>query len=100
MCATASVARGHDDLPLRPGSYNNPRRPLRKLLLHKAEIRKLLGAPRRRADDRAAGGLLQGRLAKIAIALARAKKAHDKREDLKKRVAEREMARVTKGRRE
>jgi len=39
-------------------------------------------------------------LAKIAIALARAKKEHDKREDLKKRVAEREMARVTKGRRE
>jgi SsrA-binding protein len=38
-------------------------------------------------------------LAKVAIALAKAKKAHDKREDLKRRVAEREMARVVKGRR-
>jgi SsrA-binding protein len=38
-------------------------------------------------------------IAKIAIALARAKKAHDKREDLKTRDAEREMARVSRGRR-
>ncbi len=38
-------------------------------------------------------------LAKVAIALARAKKQHDKREDIKRRDAEREMARSVRGRR-
>jgi len=38
-------------------------------------------------------------LAKVAIALAKAKKLHDKREDLKRRTAERELARDFRGRR-
>jgi SsrA-binding protein len=37
--------------------------------------------------------------AKVEIALARAKKQHDKRAELKQREAEREMSRVTRGRR-
>jgi SsrA-binding protein len=32
----------------------------------------------------------------VAIALARGKKAHDRREDLKRRIADREMARALK----
>jgi len=85
-----------------PGSYNNPPPARsRKLLLHKREIRKLLGATTQKGLTIVPLEVyFKDGLAKIAIALARAKKDHDKREDLKRRVAEREMARVTKGRRE
>src|SRR5258707_11049813 len=85
-----------------PGSYNNPPPARsRKLLLHKAEIRKLLGATTQKGLTIVPLEVyFKDGLAKIAIALARAKKDHDKREDMKRRVAEREMARVTKGRRE
>jgi SsrA-binding protein len=36
--------------------------------------------------------------AKVTIALGRAKKVHDKRDELRRRTAEREMARVVRGR--
>ena len=82
--------------PYLPGSYNNPPPARsRKLLLHKREIRKLIGGT-------ASGGLTlvplevyfkDGR-AKVAIALARAKKPHDKREALRQRAVERDMART------
>jgi SsrA-binding protein len=71
------------------------RRP-RKLLLHKREIRKLIGAVDRDGmtivplkiffNDR-------GR-AKVEIAVARGKKLHDKRETEKKRTWERERGRL------
>jgi SsrA-binding protein len=87
--------------PYEAGSYNNPPPARsRKLLLHKREIRRLIG-------DMSQKGLTlvplelyfkDGR-AKVAIALARAKKQHDKRAELKRREAEREMSRVTRGRR-
>ena len=105
--AYAHVLRGEvwlEGLTISPydaGSYNNPPPARsRKLLLHKNEIRRLIG-------DTSQKGLTliplelyfkDGR-AKVAIALARAKKQHDKREDLRRREAEREMARVTRGRR-
>ena len=86
--------------PYSHGSYNNPPPARsRKLLLHKKEIRRLIGGT-------AQQGLTliplevyfkDGR-AKVAIALARAKKQHDKREDLKRRDAEREMARSVRRR--
>ncbi len=38
-------------------------------------------------------------VAKVAIALARAKQAHDKREDLKRRAVEREVERAFRGKR-
>src|SRR5437660_1838669 len=84
-----------------PGSYNNPPPARsRKLLLHKREIRKLLGATTQKGLTVVPLEVyFKDGLAKVAIALAKAKKAHDKREDLKRRVAEREMARVVKGRR-
>jgi SsrA-binding protein len=87
--------------PYGPGSYNNPPPARsRKLLLHKREIRKLIGATTQKGLTLVPLELyFKNGLAKVAIALAKAKKDHDKREDLKRRVAEREMARVTKGRR-
>ena len=78
------------------GTWNNhtPRRE-RKLLLHKKEIERL-------AADTKQGGLTLVPLsiyfkdgkAKVEIAVARGKKAHDKREALKAREADREVARV------
>jgi SsrA-binding protein len=87
--------------PYGPGSYNNPPSARsRKLLLHKREIRKLIGATTQKGLTLVPLELyFKDGLAKVAIALAKAKQAHDKREALKRRVAEREMARVTKGRR-
>lgn len=76
----------------------DPRRP-RKLLLHKAEIRRLVG----RVSEK---GLtlvplrvyfVRGRV-KLEIALARGKTKRDRREDIAKRDAEREMRREAAGR--
>lgn len=66
----------------------------RKLLLHRRELERLIGQ------------LQQGRTlvplelyfirgkAKLALGLAIGKKAHDRREDLKRRIADREIARA------
>jgi len=78
------------------GTWTNhaPRR-VRKLLLHRSEIEKLIGKIKE-------GGLTlvplslyfsDGR-AKVELALARGKKAWDKRQDLAKRDADREIARA------
>jgi len=87
--------------PYAAGSYNNPPSVRsRKLLLHKHEIEKLIGGTTRKGLTVVPLELyFKDGIAKIAIALARAKKAHDKREDLKARDAEREMGRVARGRR-
>ncbi len=87
--------------PYLPGSYNNPPPTRsRKLLLHKKEIRKLIGGTTKQGLTLVPLELYfkDGR-AKVAVALARAKKLHDKREELKRRAAEREMARSVRGRR-
>ncbi len=78
------------------GSWTNhePRR-TRKLLLHRAEIERLIGKIRE-------GGLTLVPLAmyfadgkvKVELALARGKKTYDKRADLAKRDAQREMTRA------
>jgi SsrA-binding protein len=85
--------------PYQPGSYNNPPPARsRKLLLHKHEIRKLFGATTQKGLTLIPLELYfkDGR-AKVAIALGRAKKLHDKREDLKRREAARELARAFRG---
>ncbi len=85
--------------PYLPGSYNNPPpvRP-RKLLLHSQEIRKLIGGTTRKGLTIVPLELyFKNGIAKIAVALAKAKKLHDKREALKRRAAEREFARGTRG---
>ena len=76
--------------------YNHePKRP-RKLLLHKAQISKLIGAIQR--EGRTVVPLQvyfngQGR-AKIEIALAKGKQAHDKRQTIKDRDWQRQRSRL------
>lgn len=69
----------------------------RKLLLHHREIVKLIGAVERKGLTLVALELYfkNGR-AKVRIGLARGKKAHDKRADLKEREDQREMQRALK----
>jgi SsrA-binding protein len=75
--------------------YNHDPVRSRKLLLHRREIEKLIGGTERQGLTLVPLELYfkHGR-AKVAIALARGKKQHDKREDLKRREAEREAARA------
>jgi SsrA-binding protein len=80
------------------GSYFNhdPRR-TRKLLLHKAEIRKLMGEVDRQGLTLVPLRMyLKGGWVKVLIGLARGKKLHDKREDLKRKQDERDMQRALK----
>lgn len=79
------------------GSFanHNPYNP-RRLLLHKREIRKIQQAVQ-------SGGYtivplrmyMKQALVKVEIAVARGKKLFDKREDLKKAIAKRELGRVS-----
>jgi SsrA-binding protein len=70
---------------------HNPRR-TRKLLLHKREIRKLIGKLRSRGLSLVPLRIYwKHGLAKVELALARGKKSYDKRETIKQRDHEREM---------
>lgn len=75
--------------------YNHDPVRTRKLLLHRKEIEKLIGAVEQQGLTLIPLELYfkNGR-AKVALALGRGKKEHDKRQDLKRRVAEREAARA------
>jgi SsrA-binding protein len=67
----------------------------RKLLLHRKEIRRLIGAVEREGLTLVPLELyFKKGVAKVAMALAKGKKLHDKRETEKQRDAEREIARV------
>jgi SsrA-binding protein len=74
--------------------YNHAPMRSRKLLLHRHEIERLIGSVERDGLTLVPLELYfrRGR-AKIKLAVARGKKAHDKRETLKRRIAEREAAR-------
>lgn len=76
----------------------NPTR-TRKLLLHREEINKLIGAVERRGYTVVPLSLFwkKGR-AKIEIGLAKGKQAHDKRASIKERESNRELARAIKAR--
>jgi SsrA-binding protein len=82
------------------GSFSNhePTR-TRKLLLHKREIERLIGAVQREGLTLVPLDLYfkEGRV-KVTIALGKGKQLHDKREDLRKKDDEREMARAARGR--
>jgi len=80
--------------------WNHPAVRSRKLLMHRREIEKLIGATQQKGLALLPLELYfhRGR-AKVALALGRGKKVHDKREDLKKRIADREVARAIKERR-
>ena len=71
----------------------------RKLLMHKNQIKRLLGATRRKGYTLIPLSMyLKGNLAKVELALAEGKEKHDKREDIKKREHQREMERALKDR--
>jgi SsrA-binding protein len=78
--------------------FNHDPRRTRKLLLHRQEIRKLIG----KVDQQ---GLtlvplkmyLKRGWVKVDIALVRGKKLHDKRQDVRKRDDQREIQRAMKG---
>ena len=74
---------------------HNPRR-RRKLLLHKKEVNKLIGAVQREGQTIVPNRLYfnERGLAKLQIALAKGRKAHDKRQVAKKRDWDREKARL------
>ncbi|HEY2066127.1 MAG TPA: SsrA-binding protein SmpB [Gemmatimonadaceae bacterium] len=86
--------------PYERASYNNhePTR-TRKLLLHKREIARLIGAIERQGLTLVPLELYFKRgIAKVAMALGKGKKLHDKREDAKSRDADREIARAVRTR--
>ncbi|MCL5406182.1 MAG: SsrA-binding protein SmpB [Deltaproteobacteria bacterium] len=86
--------------PYSHASFDNhdPER-VRKLLLHRAEIKKLLGKTQERGFSLVPLKLYfkEGK-AKVEIALARGKKEYDKRETLKRKEETREMDRLRKRR--
>ncbi|MGQ0764079.1 MAG: SsrA-binding protein SmpB [Gemmatimonadota bacterium] len=79
----------------RGGYVNHDPTRLRKLLLHRREIKRLIGAVERQGQTLIPLELYfrKGR-AKVRIALGKGKKLHDKREDSRRRDAEREIARA------
>jgi SsrA-binding protein len=78
------------------GTWTNhaPRRS-RKLLLHRKEILRLIGKTKESGLSLVPLSLYfkDGKV-KVELALARGKKAHDKRQDIAKRDAQREMAKA------
>ncbi len=86
--------------PYKAGNINN-HDPLRrrKLLLHREEIQRILGMTTQKGYSLVPLKIYFKRgIAKVEIGVARGKKVHDKREDIKKREAGREMAQALKER--
>jgi SsrA-binding protein len=82
-----------------PFAYYNNHDPLRvrKLLLHKWEIRKLYGKVNEKGHALIPLGLyFKGGKVKLSLALAKGKRKHDKREDIRRRDQKRELDRERK----
>ena len=78
------------------GGYTNhePDRP-RKVLMHRREIRRLVGAVEQRGLTLVPLEVhLSNGWAKVTLGLGRGKKLHDKRDDIKRRDADRDAARA------
>jgi SsrA-binding protein len=79
--------------------FNHEPTRTRKLLMHRREIRRMIGAVERQGLTLVPLDLYWARgHVKLRLALVRGKQQHDKREDLKKRDAEREIARAMRTR--
>ncbi|MBD2434578.1 MULTISPECIES: SsrA-binding protein SmpB [Fischerella] len=77
--------------------FNHEPRRTRKLLLHRQEIRKLVGKVEQQGLTLVPLKMyLKRGWVKVSIALVKGKKLHDKREDIKKRQDQREMQRAMK----
>ncbi len=86
--------------PYERGSvFNHEPTRARKLLLHRREIRKLIGAVERQGLTIVPLEVyFKSGKAKVALALVKGKKLHDKRDSERKREAERDMARAMRTR--
>ena len=83
--------------PAGPEAHEHKRR--RKLLLHRQEIRRLIGKVEQAGLTLIPLELyFRNGVAKLNLALAKGKKHRDKREDVKRREAEREVMRARKNR--
>ena len=93
------IIYGMNISPYEQGNRFNvdPLRP-RKLLLHKREIRKILGATTEQGLTVVPLQMYinENGLAKLDIAIARGKKLYDKRDDIAKKDADRRMERAMK----
>jgi SsrA-binding protein len=77
--------------------FNHDPRRTRKLLLHRKEIRTLVGKVEQQGLTLVPLKMyFKGGLIKVSIALGKGKKLHDKREDLKRRDDQRDMQRAMK----
>jgi len=86
--------------PYKEGNrYNHKPERVRKLLLHKKQIRKLIGYTRQKGYTLVPLSIyIRDNLAKIELALAKGKNIHDKRRDIAKKTAQREVERAFKDR--
>ena len=77
--------------------FNHDPRRSRKLLLHRREIKKLIGQIEQKGLTLVPLKMyFQNSWVKVTLGLARGKKLHDKRETLKRRQEEREIGRLLK----
>jgi SsrA-binding protein len=82
-----------------PAANHEPERH-RKLLLHKHQIRRLMGKVERSGYTLVPLAVqLDGSWIKVEIALARGRAKHEKRDQLKKKIQEREVEQALRGRR-
>lgn len=87
--------------PFDQGNRNNPEDPTRtrKLLLHKVQIRKLIGQSKQEGYTIVPLKVyIRNGYAKLLIGLGRGKKQHDKRDTAAKRDAQRDIQRALKSR--
>jgi len=81
------------------GHFNHDPTRTRKLLMHRREIKKLLGKTVERGLTLVPLKLyFKGNVAKVELALAMGKKIYDRRKDIKDREVQRELRRVLKDR--
>lgn len=81
------------------GHFNHDPTRTRKLLLHRKEIRRMIGAVERQGLTLIPLELYFKRgIAKVTLALGKGKKLHDKRDTARERDAEREIARAVRTR--
>ncbi len=86
--------------PYKQGNrYNHKPERVRKLLLRKSQINSLIGATQRKGYTLIPLTLyLKDNLAKVELALAKGKNVHDKRREIKKKTAQREIEKAFKDR--
>ncbi|MGM0502214.1 MAG: SsrA-binding protein SmpB [Bacillota bacterium] len=86
--------------PFKEGNrYNHEPERKRKLLLHKRQIKSLIGKTQRKGYTLIPLKVyLKHGLVKVELGLAQGKDLHDKRRDIKKKTAQREMERALKDR--